>query len=67
MKPDLPRRPNNLVELRVFGPKIPAKPLGYVMSPSRRKHAQILAADPLALIVTNRRARKGIRQDGFKR
>lgn len=67
MQRDLPKRPNNLVNLGIFGPKVPAQPVGRVMSTSQRKHAQILAMDPLAIRITNRRARKGIRQDGFSR
>lgn len=32
-----------------------------------RRLAKILATDRVAIIVTNRRARKGIKQDGFSR
>ena len=39
----------------------------YVKSFARKRLAAILDADKYALILTNRRARRGVRQPGFSR
>ncbi len=59
---------NNFLRINAVGRK-PARP--ELMSSPRRKDAHrldgILKADKLAVIITNRRARAGIRQTKFSR